>query len=83
MATTKSGKKSVKQAEAKRVFNMRRLRAMRDAVKSVNEAADAKAAAELLPVAYKAIDKAAKRGILKKNTASRRKAVLAKKAVAK
>jgi small subunit ribosomal protein S20 len=31
-----------------------------------------------LPKAYKAIDKAAKRGIIKKNTAARRKSRLAK-----
>lgn len=83
MATSKSGTKSVRQAEAKRVYNVRRLRTMRDAVKGVEEAVDAKTAGELLSTAYKAIDKAAKRGILKKNTAARKKSVLARKAAAK
>ncbi|NTV30211.1 MAG: 30S ribosomal protein S20 [Candidatus Omnitrophica bacterium] len=39
---------------------------------------DAKKAAELLATAYKKIDKAAKRNILHKKTASRRKSSLAK-----
>jgi len=37
-----------------------------------------KEALEALPVAYKAIDKASKRGIIKKNTASRKKSRLSK-----
>ncbi|PCH91904.1 30S ribosomal protein S20 [Candidatus Kaiserbacteria bacterium] len=79
MATSDSGKKSVRQAEARRVFNVRRLRAMKDAIKRIagfvhNE--DKKGAEEILPKAYKAIDKATKSGILKKNTADRRKAKL-------
>jgi len=85
MATTKSGKKAVRQAQKRRVFNLRRLRAMREAIKNVEVAAttDAKAAMELLSVAYKAIDKAAKRGVLKANTAARRKSYLAKKVATK
>ncbi len=81
MATSKSGNKSVKQAEAKRVFNVRRLRAMKDAIKQVAvlvDAKDTKAAENILPKAFKAIDKATKRGILKKSTASRRKSKLAR-----
>ncbi len=81
MATSKSGKKSVKQAEARRVFNMRRLRAMRNAIKQITtfvQEKDKKGAEELLPQAFKSIDKATKRGILKKNTAARRKSQLAK-----
>ena len=35
-------------------------------------------AKKLIPSAYKAIDKAAKRGIIKKNTASRRKSRIAR-----
>ena len=79
MATSKSGNKSIRQAETKRVFNVRRLRAMRDTIKGVETAKDAKEAEGLLPQAYKAIDKATKRGILKKNTAARKKSQLAKK----
>ena len=82
MATSKSGNKSVKQAATKRVFNMRRLRDMREQVKSVETLAHdkkGKEAQEALATAYKAIDKAAKRGVIKKNTAARKKSVLAKK----
>ena len=81
MATSKSGKKSAKQAEARHVFNVRRLRAMRVAIKDVTEKLagnDTKAAQEALPTAFKAIDKAAKRGVLKKNTAARKKSGLSR-----
>ena len=39
-----------------------------------------KEAEKMLPVYFKAVDKAAKKNILHKNTASRRKSVYAKKA---
>ena len=35
-------------------------------------------AKKLLPKAYQAIDKATKKGVIKKNTASRRKSILSK-----
>lgn len=53
---------------------------MRHAVKQVTDRLARKELAEAtaaLPEAYKAIDKAAKRGILKKNTAARKKSRLA------
>ena len=81
MATSKSGKKSVKQAAARRVFNVRRIRAMKESVKQITELTqkkEKKGAEQALPQAFKAIDKAVKRGVLKKNTAARRKSVLAK-----
>lgn len=81
MATSKSGQKSVRQAEARRVFNVRRLRAMKEAIKQVGsfvQSKDAKGAAQVLPHAYKSIDKAAKRGIIKKSNAARKKSQLAK-----
>lgn len=81
MATSKSGNKSIRQAAAKRVFNVRRIRTMKASVKQVAEfvsAKDQKGAEALLPQAFKSIDKALKRGILKKNTAARRKAKLAR-----
>ena len=52
---------------------------MKDVTKEVRKAivdGDAKKAKELLPKAYKAIDKAAKRGVIKKNTAARKKSRL-------
>lgn len=49
---------------------------MKDAVKVAQKTANA----ENLSSAYQAIDKALKRGVIKKNTASRMKSRLAKKA---
>ncbi len=80
MAITANAKKAHKQSLKKRVFNLRRMRTMRDEVKDIQklvaEGATEKAQAAL-STAYKAIDKAAKRGVIKDNTASRKKSRLA------
>jgi len=55
---------------------------MKDAEKAIEKSAvskDASKAKELVSTAYKAIDKAAKNGIIKKNTAARKKALVAKR----
>ena len=81
MPITKSAKKSLKQSQAKRVFNLRKLRKMKRSIKETNELIrdkKKKEANKSLSMAYKAIDKAAKRGLLKKNTANRRKSRLAR-----
>lgn len=80
MPITKGAEKAHRQSERKRVFNVRRKAAMKDMVKEVQKAmagGDAAKAKELLPKAYKAIDKAAKRGVIKGNTADRKKSRLA------
>ena len=80
MAITKSAKKANRSSARKRVFNLRRKSALHDATKSLTKALaakDAAAAEKLLPAAYKAIDKAAKRGVIKPNTAARKKSRLA------
>ena len=80
MAITKSAKKAIRSSERKHVFNLRRKSALSDATKALTKALvakDVKGAEKLLPAAYQAIDKAAKRGIIKSNTASRKKARLA------
>jgi small subunit ribosomal protein S20 len=79
MPITKGAEKSYRQSERKKVFNIRRKGAMKDAEKAIQKAVvggDAKKAQELLPTAYKAIDKAAKRGVIKSNTADRKKSRL-------
>ena len=80
MAITTSAKKAHRASLKKRVFNVRRKRALTTTTKAVKKliaAGDTKeAAGTSLSAAYKAIDKAAKRGIIKKNTASRKKARL-------
>ncbi len=61
---------------------MRRSRAMKDIIKKFTksvEAGETKAASELMPQVHKAIDKAAKNGVIKDNTASRKKSRLAKR----
>lgn len=80
MAITKSAKKAHRASLRKRVFNVRRKRALTDTTKVVRKlvATDTKAAEKSLTEAYKAIDKAAKTGVIKKNAASRKKSRLAK-----
>lgn len=81
MAITKSAKKAHRASLKKHVFNLRRKRALTTTTKTVKKqvaSGDAKAAATSLSAAYQAIDKAAKRGVIKKNTASRKKSRLAK-----
>ncbi len=81
MPVIKSAKKALRGSERKRIFNLRRKRTMKDTVKTVTKLVstkDGKGAMEKLPEAYKAIDKAVKRGVIKKNTAARKKSVLAR-----
>jgi small subunit ribosomal protein S20 len=85
MAITKSGKKAHRQSLKKRVLNIRRMNVVKDTIKSVREdiAKNAKgAAADKLKLAFQALDKAAKRGVIKKGQADRKKSRLAK-AIAK
>ena len=72
MPITTSAKKQLRASAKKRVFNMRRLETMRDAIKLVKKSATPDA----LSKAYQAIDKAAKSGVIKKNHAARRKSRL-------
>ncbi|HYE22897.1 MAG TPA: 30S ribosomal protein S20 [Candidatus Paceibacterota bacterium] len=81
MAITKSAKKAHRASLKKHVFNLRRKRVLTATTKVVKKAVtagDTKTASTSLSAAYKAIDKAAKRGIIKKNTASRKKSRLAR-----
>ena len=81
MAITKSAKKRIKSDANKRVFNLRRLRSMREQIKSFTQAVhsgDTAAAESQMSEVYKALDKAAKRGVIKANAASRKKSRLSK-----
>ena len=81
MPQLSAGKKSMRSDARKRVYNLRRSRMMKDVTKELRELlkdGKTKEAADQMPAAYKAIDKAAKRGVIKKNTAARRKSRLAK-----
>ncbi len=79
MPITKGAKKADRASLRKRVFNIRRSREMNEVVKDLRKhvvAGETKEAEAMLPKAQKAIDKATKRGIIKGNTADRKKSRL-------
>lgn len=79
MAITKGAKKAHRSSLRKRVFNTRRKSTLTEVVKKVRkhiEHGELKEAEALMPMAYKAIDKAAKRGVIKENTSARKKSRL-------
>lgn len=82
MANSRSAKKRVAVAER----NRKRNQAVKSRVKTMNKKVlvavdekDVEVAKAALSVAYKELDRAVSKGILKKNTASRKKARLAAK----
>jgi small subunit ribosomal protein S20 len=80
MAITSSAKKAIRSSARKHIFNLRRKDALHDATKALLKALatkDVTGAEKLLPAAYAAIDKAKKRGVIKSNTANRKKSRLA------
>ena len=78
MPITQSAKKAVRGSLRKKAFNDQRKRAMKEIIKKIEKSSktDKAAAAKMLSTAYQAIDKAAKRGVIKKNNAARKKARL-------
>lgn len=81
MPITKSAKKALRQADRRRVFNVKRKDAAQEAMKSLKKlvaAGDKKAALAQMSKVQKALDKAVKGHTLKKNTASRKKSRLSK-----
>lgn len=79
MAITSSAKKAIRVSARKRVFNLHRKKDVDDVVKKIMKFVTAGKAGEaiaLLPQVYKAIDKAAKTNLLKKNTSARMKSRL-------
>lgn len=81
MPITKSAKKALRQSIRRKKINIKRKEAMKDIVKQIKKlktAGKTDEAVKLLSFAYKAIDKAAKRGVIKKNASSRKKSRLAK-----
>ena len=71
----KERRSAARASERKHVFNLRRKDAMKDATKAMKKAigTGAKDTDKLLSEAFSAIDKAAKRGVIKANAASRKK----------
>lgn len=81
MPIIKSAKKALRQNVKGKIRNLKRKNAMKNLVKQTRKLETTKQkeeALKFLPSLYKAIDKAAKRGIIKKNAASRKKSRLTK-----
>ena len=80
MPIIKSAKKAVRGSLRKKAFNDRRKRTMKELIKKIEKIAktDKKEAEKMLSSAYQAIDKAAKKGVIKKNNAARKKSRLSR-----
>lgn len=81
MPNTKSAAKAMRQAARRKVYNIKTKDKFKDAVKTVRKditASDKKSAEANLKLAMSTLDKAVKKGVIHKNTASRRKSRLAK-----
>jgi len=81
MPNIEAARKSLRADERKRSFNDRRRRAMREDIKSFKKLVTTKKlddAKALFPKVFQSIDKASKVGILKIQTASRKKSRLSK-----
>lgn len=81
MAITSSAKKAIRVSLRKKAINDRRTKTLKETVKNLEKAVKAgkkDEALKMLPKAFQAVDKAAKRGVIKKNTASRKKSRLSR-----
>ncbi len=81
MPIKQSAKKALRQTKKRRILNLQRQKAVKDALKKIKKlfgAGKKEEAKKLISQAYRAIDKAVKRGIIKKNTAARKKSRLMK-----
>lgn len=81
MPITKSAKKALRGSLRKKAINDRRKKNFKEAIKKVEKLVKDKKndeAKKILSVAHQAIDKAAQKGVIKKNTASRKKARLSR-----
>jgi small subunit ribosomal protein S20 len=80
MPITTSAKKALRVADRKRVFNLRLKTEIDRQIKAVRKLVlekKGKEARALLPKVYKALDKAAQKNYIKKNTAARKKSRIA------
>ena len=80
MPNIKSSERSVKTDALRRARNFAVKSSVKTATRKINDHAPAAEIQPLLSAAASLIDKAAKRGILHKNTAARKKSRLAKRA---
>ena len=81
MPIKESAKKELRKGKKRRVLNVKRQKMMKDALKTIGKlmlAGKKDEAKKMISAAYQAIDKAAKRGVIKKNAAARKKSRLMK-----
>lgn len=81
MPITKSAKKALRGSLVKKAMNDRNKKNIKESIKKIEKLVKEKnkiEAKKLLPEVYSVIDKATKRGVIKKNTASRKKSRLSK-----
>jgi small subunit ribosomal protein S20 len=81
MPIKKSAKKALRQSLRRRKINLFHKNRMKKIIKEIKGLVLEKKkeeAKKLLPLAYKHIDKAAKRGVIKENTAARKKSKITK-----
>ena len=81
MPITKSAKKALRQSLKRRAKNVQKKKNLKKILKEVKFLVSQKKIEEvkkILPQVYKSLDKAAKTGLIKKNTASRKKSRLSK-----
>ncbi len=81
MAITKSAEKALRQSLRRKTRNIRKKEKIKNLIKQVRNLVSQKKsgdAKKLLSQIYKLLDKAAKTGLIKKNTADRKKARITK-----
>jgi small subunit ribosomal protein S20 len=80
MPITQSAKKAIRGSLRKKAFNDQRKKVMKEIIKKIEKTAktDKAGAVKMLSSAFQAIDKSAQKGVIKKNTAARRKSRLSK-----
>lgn len=86
MPITRSAKKALRQSARRRVRNLQKKEAYKDLIREIKKSVSSgkkQAAVTFLPKLYKALDKAAKTNVIKKNKAARLKSRLTKLATSK
>lgn len=76
MPKTKSAKKALRKSKKRRIENLRikeKIKKLKKEIKKLIQEKEVEEAKKLLPLFYKALDKAAKRGTIKEGKADREK----------
>jgi small subunit ribosomal protein S20 len=80
MPITQSAKKAIRGSLRKKAFNDQRKKVMKEIIKKIEKIAktDKAEAMKMLSSAFQAIDKAAQKGVIKKNNAANKKSRLSR-----